>query len=101
MRLIISLFLQMADAGRNVPKNVLWIGIYIGTLANIGLLMVVLVMWYSPYGYVASKLKTDPEFKAALLGLYEQGKDPAPIHELVESQVFRRNVEGANRFARK
>ena len=73
--------LRIHDLVKNVPKSILWNCIYLGTLANIALLMVVLVMWYSPYGYVASKLKTDPEFKATLLGLYEQGKDATKNHE--------------------
>ena len=70
-----SLVLRISDTVKNVPKSILWGSIYIGTLANIGLLIFVLGMWYSPYGYVAKKIETDPEFKAWLFELHEQSKN--------------------------
>lgn len=76
-----SLIKKIADAVHNVPKSILWSSIYIGTLANIGLLTLVLLLWNSPYGYIAKKIETDPEFKSWLFELHEQGRNVAKSHE--------------------
>jgi len=75
-----SLALRIYDTVNNVPKSTLWSGIVIGFLTNIGLLIVVLLLWNSPYGYLATKMQTDPEFKATWVELVEQGKSSASSH---------------------